>query len=102
MAIVSSLVISKILLELVTSHRDGFYIIEYSDDYGYFLLKHTADRLNTTFHPTDLEMLKSIEEIPDFVIDMHRRQCISDLLLDWLLDTTFKNDDNNKQPANQK
>jgi hypothetical protein len=63
-----------------------------------FLLKHTVDQLNITFHPTDLVILRSIEEIPDFLIDMHRRQCKSDLLLDWLLSiTTFKNDENDKK-----
>jgi hypothetical protein len=68
-----------------------------------FLLKHTVDQLNITFHPTDLVILRSIEEIPDFLIDMHRRQCKSDLLLDWLLSiTTFKNDENDKQLANLK
>jgi hypothetical protein len=66
--------------------------MEYDNDDD-FLLKHTVDQLNITFHPTDLVILGSIEEIPDFLIDMHRRQCkSSDLLLDWLLSiTTFKN-----------
>ena len=68
-----------------------------------FLLNHVADRLNMAFHPTDIDILKPIKEIPDFVFDMHRRQCISDRLLDWLLDITFRNAyDDNKQLANQK
>ncbi|HKI10342.1 MAG TPA: archaemetzincin family Zn-dependent metalloprotease [Nitrososphaeraceae archaeon] len=93
---------SKLLLQLVASHRDGFYIMQYDNDDD-FLLKHTVDQLNITFHPTDLVILRSIEEIPDFLIDMHRRQCKSDLLLDWLLSiTTFKNDENDKQLANLK
>ncbi len=50
------------------------------------------------FHPEDVVVIRSIEEVPDFVIDVHRRQCKSDLLLDWLLEitTTFKNDNDHK------
>ncbi len=84
---------SKLLLQLVVSHRDCLNTIEYGSSYN-FLLKDTADQLNITFRSTDLVTLKSVEEIPDFIIDMHRRQCKSDLLLDWLLDTiTLKNND---------
>ncbi|HWS20077.1 MAG TPA: hypothetical protein VN239_05270 [Nitrososphaera sp.] len=76
--------------------------IEYGSGYT-FLLKDTADQLNITFHPTDLVILKSIEEIADFIIDTHRRQCKSDLFLDWLLDTaTLKNNDDAKWLANYK
>ena len=93
---------SKLLLQLVGSHRDSLYRMEYDDDD--FLLKHIVEQLNITFHLTDLIILRSIEEIPDFLIDIHRRQCKSDLLLNWLLGTTtFKNnDDDDKQLANQK
>jgi predicted Zn-dependent protease len=93
---------SKLLLQLVVSHRDCLNRIEYGSGYT-FLLKDTADQLNITFHPTDLVILKSIEEIADFIIDTHRRQCKSDLFLDWLLDTaTLKNNDDAKWLANYK
>jgi predicted Zn-dependent protease len=93
---------SKLLLQLVASHKDAVYRMEYDDDYYDFVLKHTVDQLNVSFLSPDLIILRPIEEIPDFLIDMHRRQCNSDLLLDWLLDTTtFKNEDDN-QLANQK
>jgi hypothetical protein len=93
--IVLSLVVSKLLLQLVAlNKKDGQYraVVNGKDDNS--LLKYTAEQLNTLFHPTEgISILKSIGQIPDFVIDVHRRQCISDLLLDWLLDTaaTFKN-----------
>jgi predicted Zn-dependent protease len=87
---------SKLLLQLVALHRDRQYAARYGNDD--ILLKHTADQLNIAFHPTGIGILKSIEQIPEFAIDMHRRQCISDVLLDWLSDTTFKN--NHKQLAN--
>lgn len=97
------LVMSKLLVQLVLSQRDGFNRMEYDDDENGFLLKHTVDQLNITFKPTDLVILRSIEEIPDFLIDMDRRQCKSDLLLDWLLDTiTFKNGGNDKRRVDQK
>ena len=93
---------SKLLLQLVVSYRDSFYRMEYDNDYYAFFLKQTIDQLNISFHSPDLVILRPIEEIPDFLIDMHRMQCNSDLLLDWLLDTTtFKNEDD-KQLANQK
>jgi predicted Zn-dependent protease len=95
--------VSKLLLQLVASHKDVRYIAGYrEDDDDDFLLKYTADQLNITFHPTGISILRSIEQIPDFVIDMHRRQCMSDLLLDWLLDITFNNDsgDGDKQLTN--
>jgi predicted Zn-dependent protease len=93
---------SKLLLQLVISHRDYLNRIEYDSDYD-FLLKDTADQLNITFHPTDLVILRSIEEIADFIIDMHRGQCKSDLLLDWLLDTIpLKNNDDAKWLADYK
>jgi predicted Zn-dependent protease len=87
---------SKLLLQLVAFHKDRQYGAGYGNDY--ILLKSTADQLNIAFHPTGIGILKSIEQIPDFAIDIHRRQCISDILLDWLSDTTFKNND--KQLAN--
>jgi predicted Zn-dependent protease len=87
---------SKLLLQLIALHRDRQYAARYGNDD--ILLKHTADQLNIAFHPTGIGILKSIEQIPEFAIDMHRRQCISDVLLDWLSDTTFKN--NHKQLAN--
>jgi archaemetzincin len=95
--VVPSLVASKLLLQLVAlNKKDGQYraVVNGKDDDNNSLLKYTAEQLNTIFHPTEgISILKSIEQIPDFVIDVHRRQCISDLLLDWLLDTaaTFKN-----------
>src|ERR671922_2997173 len=89
---------SKLLLELVALHKDRQYAARYGNDDD-ILLKHTADQLNIAFHPTRIGILKSIEQIPEFAIDMHRRQCISDVLLDWLSDTTFKNN-NHKQLAN--
>jgi predicted Zn-dependent protease len=93
---------SKLLLQLVVSYRDSFYRMEYDNDYYAFFLKQTIDQLNISFRSPDLVILRPIEEIPDFLIDMHRRQCNSDLLLDWLLDTTtFKNEED-KQLANQK
>lgn len=96
------MVMSKLLLQLIIPHRDGFYRMEYDNDFYSFFLKHTIDQLNISFHSPDLVILRPIEEIPDFLIDMHRMQCNSDLLLDWLLDTTtFKNEDD-KQLANQK
>jgi archaemetzincin len=99
--IITSLVVSKLLLQLVASHKDVRYRAGYREEDDDFLLKHTADQLNITFHPTGISILRSIEQIPDFVIDMHRRQCISDLLLDWLLDITFNNDsDDGKQLTN--
>lgn len=67
----------KLLLQLVALNRDNLQGTEYGIDD--FVLKHTADQLNIIFHLTDIGILKSIEQIPDFVIDMHRRQCISDL-----------------------
>ena len=88
---------SKLLLQLVALHKDRQYAARYGNDDD-ILLKHTADQLNIAFHPTRIGILKSIEQIPEFAIDMHRRQCISDVLLDWLSDTTFKN--NHKQLAN--
>jgi predicted Zn-dependent protease len=95
--------VSKLLLQLVASHKDVRYRAGYREDDD-FLLKQTADQLNIIFHPTGISILRSIEQIPDFVIDMHRRQCISDLLLDWLLDITFNNDsgddDDDKQLTN--
>jgi archaemetzincin len=94
-----SLVMSKLLLQLVAlQNKDGQHRAGYGKDND-LLLKHTADQLNIIFHPAaGISMLKPIKQIPDFTIDMHRRQCISDLLLDWLSDITFKNDD--KQLAN--
>ena len=96
--IVLSLVVSKLLLQLVAlNKKDGQYtaaVVVNGKDDDNSLLKYTAEQLNTLFHPTEgISILKSIGQIPDFVIDVHRRQCISDLLLDWLLDTaaTFKN-----------
>jgi predicted Zn-dependent protease len=91
------LVKSKLLLQLVASYKDGQYGARYGNDD--ILLKHTADQLNIIFHPKGVDILESIEQIPDFVIDVHRRQCISDLLLDWLSEITFKNNDD-KQLAN--
>jgi archaemetzincin len=91
---------SKLLLQLVVPHRDGL-TVEYGDDDDNFLLKYIMNQLNITFHSTDVVVIRSIEEIPDFVIDMRRRQCKSDLLLDWLSETTtFQNDE--KHMANQK
>jgi hypothetical protein len=80
--------VSKLLLQLVAlNKKDGQYkavVVNGKDDNS--LLKYTAEQLNTIFHPTEgISILKSIEQIPDFVIDVHRRQCISDLLLDSLL-----------------
>jgi predicted Zn-dependent protease len=99
--IITSLVVSKLLLQLVVSHKDVRYRAGYRQEDDDFLLRHTADQLNITFHPTGISILRSIEQIPDSVIDMHRRQCISDLLLDWLLDITFNNDsDEDKQLTN--
>src|SRR5919109_5667593 len=89
---------SKLLLQLVALHKDRQYAARYGNNDDDILLKHTADQLNIAFHPTGIGILKSIEQIPEFAIDMHRRQCISDVLLDWLSDTTFKN--NHKQLAN--
>lgn len=59
----TSLVMSKLLLQLVVSHGDGFYRIEY-DENDDFLLRHSVDQLNIIFHTTDLLILRSIEEIP--------------------------------------
>lgn len=89
----------KLFLRLVASYKDGQHhrvinSVENNDDHSYYnsLLKLTADQLNATFHPKiGIEILKPIEQIPDFMIDVQRKQCISDLLLDWLLDATFKN-----------
>lgn len=88
---------SKLLLQLVASPKDRQYGARYGNDD--ILLKHTAEQLNIIFHPRGLGILESIEQIPDFVIDVHRRQCISDLLLDWLSEISFEN--NGKQLANQ-
>ena len=88
--ITSSLVMSKLLLQLVVSHKYDLYAIAHGKLNG-FLLNHIADQLSMALPTMDVDILKPIEEIPNFVIDIQRRQCISDLLLDWLLDTTFKN-----------
>lgn len=96
------MVVSKLLLQLVAlNKKDGQYraavVVNGKDDNS--LLKYTAEQLNTLFHPTEgISVLKSIGQIPDFVIDVHRRQCISDLLLDWLSEISFEN--NGKQLAN--
>ena len=79
---------SKLLLQLVASNQNS---LPGADDYSNgSLLKYTADQLNIIFHPIGIIILKPIGQIPNFVIDEHRRQCISDLLLDWLFDATFK------------
>ena len=88
--ITPSSVMSKLLLQLVVSHKYDLYAIAHGKLNG-FLLNHIADQLSMALPTMDVDILKPIEEIPNFVIDIQRRQCISDLLLDWLLDTTFKN-----------
>ena len=92
---------SKLLLQLVVSHKYDLYAIAHGKLNG-FLLNHIADQSSMALPTMDVDILKPIEEIPNFVIDIHRRQCISDLLLDWLLDITFKNAYDDMQLANQK
>ena len=99
--ITSSLVMSKLLLQLVVSHKYDLYAIAHGKLNG-FLLNHIADQSSMALPTMDVDILKPIEEIPNFVIDIQRRQCISDLLLDWLLDTTFKNAYDDTQFAIQK
>ena len=87
---------SKILLQLVASHRASVHTMQYYSKYD-FLLKYIADILKVSFPSTSICILKEIEEIPDIVIDMQRRQCKSDLLLDWLLNITSSGNNNNEK-----
>jgi archaemetzincin len=83
---------SKLLLQLVALNKEDRQYGLREDNDG-LVLKHTANELDIIFRPESITILNPIDQIPDFAIDMHRSQCISDLLLDWLYNITFKNDD---------
>jgi predicted Zn-dependent protease len=65
-----------------------------------FLLRHTVHDLDIVFQPIAIDILETIREIPNAVIDSGRKQCISDLLLNWLLTIVFENKADGKHHGN--
>ncbi len=98
--VVLSLAISKILLQLVIAATSKNRLVEMQYDKDDVLVEYTAKELDIIFQPIDIDALDTINQIPNAVINARRKQCISDLLLDWLLTVTFKNKDNDKRQRN--